>query len=215
MIPLLAISTATLVAFVSYLVSLCKYFYISPFVTAWAMATKRVDKIIDFLLAGITIFFKPVLIVLFIYLSLFLYSIVNDFFIYVSLEQFSGILFPETNYSLLNDIITRQNAALDSMKQASGVGDWTMGLLNFGFGSIAPYFTSAGKMLHNFHLMFILGAISGLIKIFGSLAGSYVAWKLIVSGPGWALGMIGLDGKQDDMIAQGIESNLSRRAFVA
>lgn len=61
MIPLLAISTATLVAFVSYLVSLCKYFYISPFVTAWAMATKRVDKIIDFLLAGIAIFFKPVL----------------------------------------------------------------------------------------------------------------------------------------------------------
>ena len=40
-------------------------FYISPFVTAWAMATKRVDKIIDFLLAGIAIFFKPVLIVLF------------------------------------------------------------------------------------------------------------------------------------------------------
>lgn len=215
MIPLLAISTACLVACISYLVTLCKYFYISPFVTAWAMATKRVDKIIDFLLAGIAIFFKPVLIVLFIYLSLFLYSIVNDFFIYVSLEQFSGILFPETNYSLLNDIITRQNAALDSMKQASGVVDWTMGFLNLGIGSIAPYFTSTGKMLHNFHLMFILGAISGLIKIFGSLAGSYVAWKLIVSGPGWALGMIGLDGKQDDMIAQGIESNLSRRAFVA
>ena len=34
MIPLLAISTASLIAFISYLVSLCKYFYISPFVTA-------------------------------------------------------------------------------------------------------------------------------------------------------------------------------------
>ena len=50
MIPLLAVSTACLVACISYLVSLCKYFYISPFVTAWAMATKRTDKIIDFLL---------------------------------------------------------------------------------------------------------------------------------------------------------------------
>ena len=71
MIPLLAISTATLVAFVSYLVSLCKYFYISPFVTAWAMATKRTDRIIDFLLTGLAIFFKPILIVLF---TFFMYS---------------------------------------------------------------------------------------------------------------------------------------------
>lgn len=59
MIPLLAISVASLVAFLSYLVSLCKYFYISPFVTAWAMATKKTDKIIDFLLAGIAIFLNP------------------------------------------------------------------------------------------------------------------------------------------------------------
>lgn len=47
------------------------------------------------------------------------------------------------------------------------------------------------------------------------LASSYIAWKLIVTGPTWALGLIGLDGKQDDAIAQGIENNLARRAFVA
>lgn len=80
MIPLLAISTATLVAFVSYLVSLCKYFYISPFVTAWAMATKRTDKIIDFLLTGVAIFFRPILIVLFTFLALFFYIFIEDFF---------------------------------------------------------------------------------------------------------------------------------------
>lgn len=163
MIPLLAISTATLVAFVSYLVSLCKYFYISPFVTAWAMATKRVDKIIEFLLAGIALFFKPTLIVLFIALSLFIHTLIDEMFVCVSLEQFANI---KTNF-------------------------W------------------------NFHTNFIIGAIGGLLRIFGMLASSYIAWKLIVTGPTWALGLIGLDGKQDDAIAQGIESNLARRAFVA
>ena len=163
MIPLLAISTACLIAFISYLVSLCKYFYISPFVTAWAMATKRVDKIIEFLLAGIALFFKPTLIVLFIALSLFIHTLIDEMFVYVSLEQFANI---KTNF-------------------------W------------------------NFHTNFIVGAISGLLKIFGILATSYISWKLIISGPSWALGLIGLDGKQDDMISQGIESNLARRAFVA
>lgn len=163
MIPLLAISTACLIAYISYLVSLCKYFYISPFVTAWAMATKRMDKIIDFLLAGIAIFLKPILIILFLYLALFLHSVIEEFFTFVSVEQFSSIK----------------------------------------------------TSVWNFHTNFIVGAISGLLKIFGILATSYIAWKLIVTGPAWALGLVGLDGKQDDAIAQGIESNLARRAFVA
>lgn len=144
-------------------ISLCKYFYISPFVTAWAMATKRTDKIIDFLLAGIAIFFKPILIILFIYLSLFLNTLIQEFFVFVSVQQFAGI--------------------------KTGMFD--------------------------FHTNFIIGAISGLLKIFGILATSYISWKLIVSGPSWALSMIGLDSKGNDMIAQGIEANLSRRAFVA
>lgn len=163
MIPLLAISTACLIAYISYLVSLCKYFYISPFVTAWAMATKRVDKIIDFLLAGIAIFMKPVLIILFIGLALFLNTLIQELFVFVSVEQFSSIK----------------------------------------------------TSVWNFHTNFIVGAVSGLLKIFGILATSYISWKLIVSGPSWALGLIGLDGKQDDMISQGLESNLARRAFVA
>lgn len=163
MIPLLAISTATLVAFVSYLVTLCKYFYISPFVTAWAMATKRTDKIIDFLLMGISVFLRPILIVLFVYLALFMYVLVDEFFVFVATNQFSGI---QTDIT-------------------------------------------------DFHTNFIVGAIKGLIIIFGGLASCYVAWKLIVNGPSWALGLIGLDGKHDDMIAQGLENNLARRAFVA
>ena len=219
LIPLLTISAATLVAITSYMVTLCKYFYISPFVTAWAMATKRVDKIIDFLLTGISIFFRPVLIVLFVFLSLFLYILINDFFIYVSLEQFSGIIFPESSYNIFNDIITRQNNAIDQMGQGSGIVgtsiSFVSGVGNLVWGSIQPWLSGAGKLLHNFHLLFILGAISGFIKIFGSLAGCYVAWKLITGGPSWALGLIGLDGKHDDMVIGGLESNLAKRAFVA
>lgn len=84
MIPILVFSVAALVAFISYLVTLCKYFYISPFVTAWAMATKRTDKIIDFLLMGISVFLRPILIVLFVYLALFMYVLVDEFFIFVA-----------------------------------------------------------------------------------------------------------------------------------
>lgn len=127
------------------------------------MATKRTDRIIDFLLTGIAIFFKPVLIVLFIFLSLFFHHLITELFFFVSIEQFAGL---ETSWN-------------------------------------------------NFHTNFIIGAIGGLLKIFGILASSYISWKLIVGGPSWALGLIGLDGKHDDAIAQGIESNLARRAFVA
>lgn len=162
-IPLLVCTTASVIAFVSYLVSLCKYFYISPFVVAFALATKRMSKIVDFLVSGIAIFFKPILIVLFIYLALFVHTLINEFFIFVSVEQFSGI---QTSW-------------------------------------------------YNFHTNIIIGAIMGFLSIFGTLASSYIMWKLIVSGSSWAMSLVGIDGKQDDVIAQGIEANLAKRAFVA
>ena len=163
MIPLVVISAATLVALISYLVSLCKYFYISPFVVAWSMATKRTDKIIDFLITGLSIFFRPVLIVLFVYLSLFLHILVKDFFIFASTNQFLGL-------------------------------------------TIDPF---------DLQTSFYLGAIVGLLEMFGTLAASYVIWKLIVGGPGWALSLIGVDGKHYDMISGALESNLAKRSFVA
>lgn len=162
-VPLLVCTTASIIVFVSYLVSLCKYFYISPFVVAFALATKRMNKIVDFLVSGIAIFFKPILIVLFIYLALFVHTLIDEIFIFMSVEQFSGI---ETSW-------------------------------------------------YNFHTNFVVGAITGLLVIFGKLASSYIMWKLIISGPSWAMSLVGIDGKQDDMIAQGIEANLAKRAFVA
>ena len=90
-LPVLIISVAAILSFVGYIVTLCKYFYISPFVVAFALTTKRVDKIINFLITGVTIFFKPVLIVLFIYLALFLYALIGDFFVFAGLTQFNII----------------------------------------------------------------------------------------------------------------------------
>ncbi|WP_416860922.1 hypothetical protein [Helicobacter ganmani] len=162
-VPLLVCTTASIIVFVSYLVSLCKYFYISPFVVAFALATKRMNKIVDFLVSGIAIFFKPILIVLFIYLALFIHTLIDEIFIFMSVEQFSGI---ETSW-------------------------------------------------YNFYTNFVVGAITGLLVIFGKLASSYIMWKLIISGPSWAMSLVGIDGKQDDVIAQGIEANLAKRAFVA
>lgn len=44
-IPVVTVCIASLIASIGYIVSLCKYFYISPFVVAFALSTKQVDKI--------------------------------------------------------------------------------------------------------------------------------------------------------------------------
>ena len=97
-LPILIASVAACLVFIGYLVSLIKYFYISPFVVAFALTTKRVDKIIDFLISGITIFFKPILIVLFIYLALFLNTLISEFFMLVSTEQFGAMNISDNDF---------------------------------------------------------------------------------------------------------------------
>ncbi|HIF9806851.1 TPA: hypothetical protein ACX8VE_001699 [Campylobacter jejuni] len=161
-IPLLVCTTASLIAFISYLVSLIKYFYVSPFVVAFSLATRNMHKIVDFLISGIAIFLKPVLIIIFIYLSLFVNVLVDEFFLFVSVEQFTGIV--------------------------TGV--------------------------NNFHTNFIVGAITGLITIFAKIASAYIMWKLITSGPSWALSLVGIDGKQSEMISQSMENALAKRANI-
>ena len=58
---------------------------------AFALSTKQVDKITQFLISGLTIFLQPILIVLFIYLSLFLNTLIGEFFILIGSEQFNAI----------------------------------------------------------------------------------------------------------------------------
>lgn len=164
-IPLLTCVVASTVAFVSYLISLCKYFYVSPFVVAFSLATKRMDKIIEFLISGMAIFLRPTLIVIFIYLALFVHTLINELFIFLSVEQFTG----------------------------------------FSVSKLSP----SGLLLN-----FTANGIIGLLKIFGYISSAYLIWKLIISGPSWALSLVGVDGKHDDMISQGLENNLSQRAIV-
>lgn len=162
-IPVLVATVAGSIAFVGYLVTLIKYFYISPFVVAFALTTKRIDKIVSFLVSGITIFFKPILIVLFIYLALFLHTLINELFITFSVEQFGAI-------------------------KVSG---------------------------YDFMATFAISAIQAMLKVFGTLASTYVMWKTIISGPDWTFKFIGLDKDTDNMVSQSLTQRLEQRSFMA
>ena len=96
-VPAVVATLAGAIAFVSYITALCKYFYISPFVVAFSITIKRQEKIIDFLLAGVSIFFKPILIVLFVYLSLFLHTLIKEIILLISVSQFSVLKVLDTN----------------------------------------------------------------------------------------------------------------------
>lgn len=86
-IPLTVSIVASALAFLGYIIQLAKFFYIAPFVTAFSLTTGRQNKITEFLVTGITIFIKPILIVIFIYFALFIYGLFKDIFMIYSLEQ--------------------------------------------------------------------------------------------------------------------------------
>jgi hypothetical protein len=88
-LPLVTGIIATILAIILYLYELIIYVLISPFVVAFALSTGQSRKIIDFLITGITIFLRPVLIVVSVYLAMFFYSFVHDNIIVFSLEQFA------------------------------------------------------------------------------------------------------------------------------
>ena len=90
-LPIIFCVVAAIIATIGYLVELAKFFYVMPFVVAFSMTTRRVNKIFDFLLTGIAIFFKPILIVIFIFFALFAHGLVYDVFMMLLNEQFSFI----------------------------------------------------------------------------------------------------------------------------
>ncbi len=90
-IPLTVSIVASALAFLGYIIELAKYFYIAPFVTAFSLTTGRTNKVADFLVTGIALFLKPVLIVIFIYFALFIYGLFNDIFLMYAVEQLSMI----------------------------------------------------------------------------------------------------------------------------
>lgn len=134
-LPVVIATVATAIAIVSYLVSLTKYYFISPFVVAFAITTKRMDKIVEFLLTGISLFFKPVLIVLFVYLSLFVYVYVKDFFLLLSELQMQVIRIDDigvigiivlTALQGLTKIFAFLASAYIMFKMIVGGAEWTM-----------------------------------------------------------------------------------------
>lgn len=137
-LPVIVLSVSSMIVFISYLVALCKYFYISPFVVAYGLTMKRMDKIVEFLINGIAIFFKPILIVLFIYLALFLHTLIKEFFLFSSLMQF-GIfdvvdyttfaIFTTSFIQALLKIFSYLASAFIMWKLVIKGADWTLDLL--------------------------------------------------------------------------------------
>lgn len=137
-LPVLVLSVSSMIVFISYLVALCKYFYISPFVVAYGLTMKRMDKIVEFLINGIAIFFKPILIVLFIYLALFLHTLIKEFFLFSSLMQFgifdvvdysSFALFTTSFIQSLLKIFSYLASTFIMWKLVIKGADWTLDLL--------------------------------------------------------------------------------------
>lgn len=57
-------------------------------------------------------------------------------------------------------------------------------------------------------------AIISLMKFFGALAGCYIAWKTIITGPDWTFKLIGLDKDADNVIASGLAQKLETKAVM-
>ena len=159
-IPLITSMIAGILAVVGWLFELTQYFFITPFVVAYAVTMRKTDKISEYLVTGIVIFFKPVLLVIFIYLGLFLYYLCMDVFVMFAEEQFY---------------------LLDAINQS-------------------------------FFVAMVLQLSLGLIKITSSFAAVYLMWKVILSGPGHVIKMIGLHNVGDFL--EPISNKLERQSLV-
>ena len=87
-LPILTASVAAIIAFLSYIINLFKFYYVSPIMLLYAVTTRRKDRINDFLVNGITIFLKPFLIVVFLFLAIIFYNFLQNLFVFQNMEQF-------------------------------------------------------------------------------------------------------------------------------
>jgi hypothetical protein len=161
-LPVVISVIAGIIAFIGYIVELAKYFYISPFVVVFALTTKKTHKIVDFLVTGLTIFFKPLLLVIFIFFSIFILTLIQDVFLYFAIDQFK----------ILADF-SEENPLLAA----------------------------------------VMSILTNMLQIFGSLGAAYIMWKIILTGPTWALKLVGVDGAQNDMISEALSQRMDRASF--
>lgn len=87
-LPILTAGVAAVIALISYIIHLFKFYYLSPIMLMYAVTSKRKDKINDFLVTGITVFIKPLLIVVFLFLAVIFYDLLQDLFRLQNEEQF-------------------------------------------------------------------------------------------------------------------------------
>jgi len=161
-LPITVSVIAGVVAFIGYVIELAKYFYISPFVVAFALTTKKTHKIVEFGVTGLMIFFKPLLLVIFIFFSMYIYTLVQDIFMHYVANQF-GIL-----------------------------------------GKVAGDKSS---------VYLVLKLVQTMMEVLGSLAATYIIWKLILTGPTWSMKLVGVDNAQNDMISEALSQRMDRAGF--
>ena len=107
-LPLAVAIVAGAIAFLSYIIELAKYFYVTPFITAFALTTGKVNKIAEFLVTGIALFLKPILIVIFLYFAVFIYGLFNDIFMIYAMEQLNILRELQSQFWLTAVITTFQ-----------------------------------------------------------------------------------------------------------
>lgn len=99
-LPLIVAMMCGIIVFVGYLVDLAFYFYISPFVVAYAMTERSTSKIVEFLVSGLKLFFKPVLLVILIFFAIFLHTLINDTIIAFAKVQYATLYTINTGFWL-------------------------------------------------------------------------------------------------------------------
>lgn len=97
-LPLIVGLIAGFIAFGIYMIQLFKYFYISPFIVLYSVTKQRQTKIIDFLVDGISLFLKPLLITISILLSLVIYYLFSEVFMGLTTLNFEFIARTDNDY---------------------------------------------------------------------------------------------------------------------
>lgn len=165
--PIVFSVIAGVIAFIGYVVELAKFFYISPFVVAFALTTKKTHKIVDFMVTGLTVFFKPILLVIFIFFAIFIHTLVQDIFLHYTMEQFD---------------------VLKGIVESSSQDGTDKGIIS---GAV-------------------IDLVKVMLQIFGSIGAAYIMWKLILSGPTWAMKMVGVDSAQNDVVSEALSQRMDR-----
>ena len=93
--PVIALSMASLMVISWYFISAFTYFLVSPFIIVYAMSSQQTEIIKNFVIRGIALAFKPILIVFSIVIAITAVYLIND----LSIIMFEG------NFNLLIDTV--------------------------------------------------------------------------------------------------------------